>query len=212
MRRSILRGVDLDADRDAAVHRHRERLGSPHPSEPAGERDRAGQRAAEPLGRALGEGLVRALQDPLGPDVDPRPGRHLAVHRESRLLELAEGVPVGPLRHEHRVRDQDARGHLVGAEHAHRLPGLDQERLVVAEVPSGCGRSRRMPPRTGPRDRFRRRRRGPRGARRPRDRGCSSTSASRLPAATSGSSARIPSARVPHERPSAPSWAIPPVG
>ncbi len=127
-------GVDLDADRHAAVHRDRERLGSTHPAEPTGEGDGAGEGAAEALGRAFGEGLVGALQDPLGPDVDPRPGRHLAVHGESRVLELTEGVPVGPFRNEHRVRDQHARGHLVGAEHADRLAGLHQERLVVAEV------------------------------------------------------------------------------
>jgi hypothetical protein len=43
----------------------------PMPPRPAGEGDRAGQRAAEVLVGDLGEGRVGALQDPLGADVDP---------------------------------------------------------------------------------------------------------------------------------------------
>ena len=41
-----------------------------------------------------GERLVGALQDPLGPDVDPGPGGHLAVHHQPGGVELAELVPV----------------------------------------------------------------------------------------------------------------------
>ena len=56
------------------------------------------ERAAEVLPRRLGERLVRALQDPLGPDVDPGAGGHLAVHHQTRPLELAEVVPGRPAR------------------------------------------------------------------------------------------------------------------
>ena len=57
--------VDLDAQRHAAVHRHRQRLRAAHAAEAGGERDRPGQRAAEAAPRDLGEALVGALQDAL---------------------------------------------------------------------------------------------------------------------------------------------------
>ena len=125
--------IGLDAEGDATVHRDGERLRAAHPAEPAGERHRPRERPAEPLRRGLGERLVRPLQDALGPDVDPRARRHLPVHREPGVLELAERVPRRPLRHEHRVRDQHARRHLVRPEDADRLAGLHEHRLVVAE-------------------------------------------------------------------------------
>ena len=81
----------------------------------------------------LGEALVRALQDPLCADVDPRARRHLAVHREAQRLEPAELLPRAPLRHEVRVGEQDPRRPFVGAEHADRLARLDEHRLVVGE-------------------------------------------------------------------------------
>ena len=43
--------VALDADHDAVVHGDGERLGAAHAAEPGGQRDRAGQRAAEPTCR-----------------------------------------------------------------------------------------------------------------------------------------------------------------
>ena len=128
-------GIDVDAQRDAVVHRDRQRLGAAHAAEAGRERDRAGERAAELAPGDLGEALVGALQDPLGADVDPRPGRHLAVHREAERLEPAELLPVRPLRHEVGVGEQDPRRPLVGAEHADRLARLDEHRLVVGERP-----------------------------------------------------------------------------
>ena len=56
-----------------------------------------GERAAEPLRRHRRERLVRALQDALGADVDPRPGRHLAVHGQSERLQAAELRPGRPV-------------------------------------------------------------------------------------------------------------------
>ena len=91
-------GVDLDAERDAAVHRDRQRLRAAHAAEARGERDRAGERAAEAPAGDLGEALVGALHDPLAADVDPRAGGHLAVHRQPQRLEPAELVPVRPVR------------------------------------------------------------------------------------------------------------------
>ena len=43
-----------------------------------------------------GQRLVGALQDALRADVDPRAGRHLAVHRQAAVLEVAEVLPRGP--------------------------------------------------------------------------------------------------------------------
>ena len=125
--------VDLDAERDAVVHRHRQRLRAAHPAEPGGERDRPGERAAEAPPRDLGEALVGALDDPLAADVDPRAGGHLPVHRQPELLEPPELVPVRPLADQVRVRDQDPRRPLVGAKDADRLARLDQQRLVAGE-------------------------------------------------------------------------------
>src|SRR5205814_10067532 len=63
--------VGLDADRDPAVERDRERLRAAHAAQARGDRDRALERPAEPLARDRGERLVRALEDALSSDVDP---------------------------------------------------------------------------------------------------------------------------------------------
>ena len=87
------------------------------------------------LAADLDEGLVGALHDALRADIDPRAGRHLAVHHQALAVELVELVPGRPVRHEVGVGDQHARRVGVGAEHADRLAGLDEQRLVVAERP-----------------------------------------------------------------------------
>ena len=127
------RGVALDAQRDAAVHRDRERLRPAHPAEPGGEGQGAEERIAETFAGDGGEGLIGALEDALAPDVDPRSRRHLAVHREPEGLEATELLPGRPLRHEIRVRDQHPRRPLVGPDDPDRLAGLDEQRLVVTE-------------------------------------------------------------------------------
>ena len=129
--------IHLHHQGHALVHGDGQGLGPAHAAQPGGEDHPAPQRAIEPLGRALGQRLVRSLQDPLGPDVDPRAGRHLSVHGQAGLLQLPEGVPVGPLRNEHGVRDQHPGSHLVGPEHADRFPGLNEEGLVGGEPPEG---------------------------------------------------------------------------
>ncbi len=106
--------VDLDAEDRRAGHRRRERLRAAHPAEPGGEDRPPGEVGrAEVLLARRGEGLVRALEDPLRADVDPAPGRHLAEHRQAERLEPAELVPRRPARHEQRVRDQHARRPLA---------------------------------------------------------------------------------------------------
>ena len=111
----------------------------PMPPSPAVSVDRPAQSAAEVLARRLGEGLVGALQDALGADVDPRAGRHLAVHRQALALEVAEDVPGRP-----------------------RADEVASWRSARAAPPRGCGR-RRPACRTGPA--ASRRRRGVRSSR-----------------------------------------------
>jgi len=77
----------------------------PIPRQAGSQHDAAAQRPAELLARELRERLIRALQDSLRADVDPRAGRHLTVHRQALPLQLAERVPVGPLAHQVRIRD-----------------------------------------------------------------------------------------------------------
>ncbi len=97
--------------------------------------------ASEPPNRLAGhrtERLVRALQDALRADVDPRAGGHLAVHRQALGLELAELGPGRPVADQVGVGDQHARRPLVRAEHADRLARLHQQRLVVGERLEGA--------------------------------------------------------------------------
>ena len=129
------RAVDLGDQADPLVHGHGERLGAAHAAEAGGDGEPAGERAAEVLAGGLGEGLVGALEDPLGADVDPRAGGHLAVHGEAEPLQPAELVGGGPVGHQHRVGDQHPRRLRVGLEHRHRLAGLDEQRLLVAQPP-----------------------------------------------------------------------------
>ncbi len=129
--------VAVHADRDAVVHGDGQRLRAAHAAEAGGQRDGAGQGAAEPLLGDRAERLVGALQDALGADVDPRAGRHLAVHRQAGGFELAELLPIRPVANEIGVRDQHPRRPDVGAEHPDRLAGLHQHGLVVLEAAQG---------------------------------------------------------------------------
>ena len=126
--------VDLDAQRAALVERHRQRLGAAHAAQPGRHHEPSAQRAAEAPAGDRRERLVGALEDALGPDVDPGPRGHLAVHHQPGGVELAERVPVRPVGHEVGVGDQHARRVRVGLEHAHRLARLHEQRLAVAQA------------------------------------------------------------------------------
>ena len=88
------------------------------------------QIAAVVLAAGFGERLVGALHDALAADVDPRAGRHLAVHHEALAIELVEVLPGRPVRHEVRVGDQHARGVGMRLEHADGFSRLDEQRFV----------------------------------------------------------------------------------
>ncbi len=123
----------LDGDHRGAGQGRGERLRAAHAAEAAGQDPFAREGAAEVLAAHLGEGLVGALHDALGADVDPRAGRHLAVHHQALPIELVEVLPGGVGGHQIGVGDQDARRILVGAENADRLSRLHQQRLVVVQ-------------------------------------------------------------------------------
>ncbi len=125
--------VDLDGQAGALIHGDGQRLGATHPAKARGQGGGALEGAVEVLARGLGEGLVGALDDSLGRDVDPGTGRHLAVHRQAGALQLAELLPGRPVGDQVGVGDQDSRRILRGAEDADRLAALDQERLVVLQ-------------------------------------------------------------------------------
>ena len=140
-------GVHVGAQEGGPGHGDRQWLGAAHPPQtPGHERAGPGGSRRDPNSRpaALGEGLVRPLEDPLRPDVDPRAGCHLAVHREAERLQPGGTRPTSPSSgHEVAVREQHPGRVRVGPEDGDRLPGLDEERLVVAAHPPARARSPR---------------------------------------------------------------------
>ena len=125
--------IDLDEEAHAPVQGDGERLGAAHAPEPGGQHEAPRERAAEVLGRAGAEGLVRALQDALRADVDPRARGHLAVHGEAERLVLAEVLPVTPGGDEHGIGDEDAGRVGMRLEDADGLARLHEQRLVGLE-------------------------------------------------------------------------------
>ena len=123
--------------------------------------------------RQRAEGLVGALQDALGADVDPRAGGHLTVHDQALGGQLVEMLLGGPMRHQVGVGDQHARGIGVGLEDRHRFAGLHQQGFIIFQVLAGSPEWRRRLPNCGLPVRARRRPPGPPGARPLRGRGCS---------------------------------------
>ena len=89
------------------------------------------------LRRQRHEGLVSALDNALGANVNPGTGGHLTVHHQSLSLELAEMLPIGPFADQVRVGNQDPGRIRSRAEDTNRLTGLDQESFVVLQLPQG---------------------------------------------------------------------------
>ena len=158
----------FDGDAMGAGHHRRQRLGAAHAAEARGQDPAAPEVAAIMLAAHFGEGLVGALNDALGADVDPRSGRHLAVHHQALAIEFVEMVPGRPFRHQVRIGDQHARRVGMGAEHADRLARLDQQGLVALQPLAASRRSCRSSPSRAPPGRCRHRRPAPRAPRRRR--------------------------------------------
>ncbi len=123
--------VAFDREAAGAGHDGCERLCAAHAAEAAGQDPLALEAAAIMLAARFHEGLVGALDDALRADIDPRSGGHLAVHGQALLIQFVEMVPGCPMRHQVGVGDQHARRILVGAEHADRLAGLHEKRLLL---------------------------------------------------------------------------------
>ncbi len=81
-----------------------------------------------------GKRLERALQDALGPDVDPAARGHLAIHHQAFPIELMKMLPVGPLADKIGVGDDDAGSHLVGGKNADGFAGLHEECVFVSKL------------------------------------------------------------------------------
>ena len=126
--------VALDGKAARPRHHRRQRLRTAHAAEPCRKYPLTFKVAAIMLPARLHERLVRALHDTLRADIDPRPGRHLAVHHEPLLIELVEMAPVRPVRDEIGIGDQHPRRILVRAEHAHRLARLHEQRLLLGQA------------------------------------------------------------------------------
>ena len=127
--------VHLDEEADALVEGDGEGLRAAHLAQAGGDHELPLQGAPALLPRQRAEGLVGALQDALGADVDPTAGGHLPVHDEPFPLPAVEVLLGGPMGHDVAVGQQHAWRVGVGAEDSHRLAGLHEERLVRLQVP-----------------------------------------------------------------------------
>ena len=98
-------GLAFDRQHRGAGHRRRQWLRTAHAAETGGQYPAAAEIAAVMLASHFDKGFVGALHDALAADVDPRSGRHLAVHHETFFIELAEVIPVRPCGYKIRIRD-----------------------------------------------------------------------------------------------------------
>ena len=111
----------FDIERAGAGKAGGQRLRAAHAAKTGGEHPAPAQIALEVLASGLDKGLVGALHNALGADVDPAAGGHLAVHHQASAVELVEVLPVGPFGHQVGVGQQHAGRPGVGAKHADRL-------------------------------------------------------------------------------------------
>ncbi len=125
--------VDLGEQADGVQHLCGQRLSPAHAAQTGRDEEPPPEAVAVILAGDGGKGFERALDDPLGADVDPRAGGHLAEHGQALGLEAVEFVQGGPGRHEQAVGDEHARRLGRRREDRDGLSGLDQERLVVAQ-------------------------------------------------------------------------------
>jgi hypothetical protein len=68
-----------------------------------------------------GKCLECALENALRANVDPAASGHLAVHHQALAVEFMKMFPVGPLAHQIRIGNDDARSHFMRGKHGYRL-------------------------------------------------------------------------------------------
>src|SRR5215472_3726414 len=86
------------------------------------------------LAPGFGERFVRSLYYALAANVDPRTGRHLAVHHQALALQFVEMLPARPFTDKVGIGQQQARGRFMRAQDAHRLTRLDKQRFVILQA------------------------------------------------------------------------------
>ena len=141
--------VALHCEATGPRHHGSQGLRAPHAAQPTGQNPAPPQRPAVVLPPRLGKRLIRPLHDALGADVDPRPRRHLPVHHQTLAVQFIEMVPVRPVRHQIRVRNQHPRRIRMRPHHRHRPPRLHHQRLIRPQVPQRRHDPVEIPP--GPR-------------------------------------------------------------
>ncbi|MBA7605004.1 hypothetical protein ES703_12132 [subsurface metagenome] len=143
-------GTNLHVQDHALIHGHCQGLGAAHAPHAGGEDQFAFERGHPVV--LLGccqVGLVGALEDALGADVDPRAGGHLAVHHQARPVQRVELLLGGPAGNQVGVGDDNAGGVGEGFGHIHRPAGLNTESLIFGQSIEGGGDFLHFVPVTG---------------------------------------------------------------
>ena len=91
------RRINFDSEKHCAIHRCGEWLRAAHASEAAGQNKLSFKRTAKMFPASGGKGFECTLHDSLAADVNPRAGRHLAVHRQAQALEAIKLGVIVPL-------------------------------------------------------------------------------------------------------------------
>ena len=159
----------------------------PMPPSPAESTSRPASAAAEVLGRARAERLVRCPAGSPACRCRSTSRRVIWPYIVSPIASYLRKCSQSPHAGTSMALAMSTRGaSAMRAEHADRLARLHEQRLVGRRGAAAWPRSGGRPPSCAPPCRSRRRRRGPPSARRRRGRGCSSACAARLPGASPG--------------------------
>src|SRR5207237_4575907 len=94
------RWIDVNTDKNGAVHGRGKRLRAAHSAQTSSKNKFSFERSAEMFSASRRESFKRPLHDSLAADVDPRSGRHLAIHRQPEPFEPIELGVIVPLSNE----------------------------------------------------------------------------------------------------------------
>ena len=124
-------GVHFGDDADGPGNDGGARLGAGHTAQPGGDEHAPAQvvEAQPPAGIEQRDG--GAVHDALRPDVHERPGGHLAVLRHAEGIILVPVLLFGIIGDHHAVGHHHARRFRVGGKEAHRMAGIQHQRLLV---------------------------------------------------------------------------------
>ena len=89
----------FDVERTCTGKRGREWLRATHTTKSSGQNPSANETAIKVLAPRFDKRFVGALHDALTADVNPRTGRHLAVHHQAFAIKLVKVLPRGPFWH-----------------------------------------------------------------------------------------------------------------